>query len=157
MINIVLLNPKIPQNTGAIGRTCVAIGAALHVIGPIPFEITDTKLRRAGMDYWFDLDYTYWNNFDEFIGKNPIDNNHYFLTTKSKQNFFDASFSNNCFIWFGAEDSGLPNELIQNNLEKCFRIPMKEGYRSLNVANAASTVAYEALKQNRLEFSWIEQ
>jgi tRNA (cytidine/uridine-2'-O-)-methyltransferase len=156
LINIVLLNPKIPQNTGAIGRTCVAIGAALHIIGPIPFEITDAKLRRAGMDYWFDLDFTYWSSFEDFANKITIDETHYFLTTKSKRNFFDAKFSKNAYIWFGAEDAGLPEELIFSNLEKCFRIPMKEGYRSLNVANAASLVAYEALRQNRLEFEWIE-
>lgn len=156
LISVVLLNPKIPQNSGAIGRTCVAVGAALHVIGPIPFEISDTKLKRAGMDYWFDLDFTYWNSFDDFIAIHPIDKQHYFFTTKSKRNFFDAKFSASCFLWFGAEDAGLPEDLIYNNLDKCSRIPMKDGYRSLNVANAASLVVYEVLRQNRSEFNWIE-
>ena len=156
LINVVLLNPKIPQNSGAIGRTCVAIGAALHIIGPIPFEINDTKLRRAGMDYWFDLDFTYWESLDDFIAANPIDDKHHFFTTKSKRNFFDAKFSLPCFLWFGAEDAGLPETLIDANIEKCARIPMKDGYRSLNVANAASLVAYEALRQNKENFEWIK-
>lgn len=152
MFNIVLVSPKIPQNVGTIGRTCVAIGASLHIILPIPFEITDKQVKRAGLDYWQFLDLSIWDDIDHFWSENPLGSRHFFATTKTDRAYSDIEFKVGDFFYFGSEDSGLPIELMEQNPENMFTLPMKSIARSLNVSNAVSIVAYEALRQNLLEF-----
>lgn len=148
MVNIVLVSPKIPQNTGTIGRSCVSVGARLHIIKPIPFEIDEKKVRRAGLDYWQDLDLIVWESLDEFLKSNPINERHFFATTKTEKLYFNIDFKEGDFIYFGSEDSGLPLELMQKREEGMITIPMKKEYRSLNQSNAVSIVLFEAVRQN---------
>lgn len=152
MFNIVLVSPKIPQNTGTIGRTCVSLGARLHIVKPIPFSLDEKAVRRAGLDYWQDLDLTVWESLDEFLAANPITNRHFFATTKTKKEYFTIDFKEGDFIYFGSEDSGLPETLFETNGVK-INIPMKTKYRSLNQSNAVSIVVYEALRQNYHSFT----
>ena len=152
-INIVLVEPEIPQNTGNIARTCACTGAAMHIVKPTLFEITDKNLKRAGLDYWHLLDITYYESLDEFLAIN-CDKNLYFLTTKGRSRYTDIKFSQGDFIVFGKESRGLPEELLVRNPKKCFRIPMAEGARSLNLSNAAAIVTYEALRQ--MDFTGLE-
>jgi tRNA (cytidine/uridine-2'-O-)-methyltransferase len=147
MFNIVLVSPKIPQNTGTIGRTCVSLGAKLHLIKPFPFDLDEKKVRRAGLDYWEDLDLTVWESLEEFLKANPINNRHFFATTKTKKEYFNIEYKENDFIYFGSEDSGLPKELFKTD-GVMINIPMKSKYRSLNQSNAVSIIVYEALRQN---------
>jgi len=148
-LNIVLVEPEIPQNTGNIARTCKATGSVLHIVKPMGFTIDDKKLKRAGLDYWHELDIRYYENLDDFFSKCP--GNYYFCSTKSKHRHCDVSFSDGDYLFFGKESYGLPEPLLKENYEKCIRIPMTVGSRSLNLSNAVAIVLYEALRQ--LDFS----
>ena len=152
MFNIVLVSPKIPQNTGTIGRTCVAIGAALHIVRPIPFDLSEKAVRRAGLDYWPDLELYVWDDFQAFRSAHPATDRHFFATTKCDRPYFDVSYQKGDFLYFGSEDSGLPSELLFSHQESLVTIPMREGYRSLNLSNAVSIIAYEGLRQNFRSF-----
>lgn len=146
MINIVLLEPEIPANTGNIGRTCVATGSKLHLIEPLGFSINEKALKRAGLDYWEHLDVTVYESFDDFVMKNP-DVKIYMATTKSKQTYADVTYEDGCFIMFGKESAGIPEEILLNYKDTAIRIPMLPNIRSLNLSNSAAIVAYEALRQ----------
>ncbi len=147
MINIVLLEPEIPANTGNIGRTCVAAGARLHLIEPLGFSLSEKALKRAGMDYWKDLDVTTYMNYEEFLEKNP-GARIYMATTKAEKLYTEVSYEPDCFLMFGKESAGIPEELLVENRENCVRIPMMGEIRSLNLGNSAAVVLYEALRQN---------
>ncbi len=146
MLNIVLHEPEIPANTGNIGRTCVATGARLHLIEPLGFKIDDKSLKRAGLDYWHKLDVSVYDDYEDFLSKNP-GAKVYMATTKSKQKYTDVSYEENAYIMFGAESRGIPEEILLDNKETCVRIPMMPGERSLNLSNAVAVVVYEALRQ----------
>ena len=145
-LNIVLLEPEIPQNTGNIARTCAASGASLHMIKPFGFKIDDAKLKRAGMDYWYHLDIHYYENLGEFFEKNP-NANFYLFTKKASKKYTDIRYQENSFLFFGRESCGLPEELLAKFPERCLRIPMREGLRSLNQSNSVAIAVYEVLRQ----------
>lgn len=147
MMNIVLLEPEIPANTGNIGRTCVAAGARLHLIEPLGFKLDEKSLRRAGMDYWKDLDVTTYINYEDFLERNPCADI-YMATTKAQKNYTDVTYEEDCYIMFGKESAGIPEELLVRNRNNCIRIPMAGGIRSLNLGNSVAIVLYEALRQN---------
>lgn len=149
-INIVLVEPEIPQNTGNIARTCAATGASLHLVKPLGFEIDDRKLKRAGLDYWDKLDITYYDNLDDFFIKNP-DINFYCYTTKARQVYSDIVYPKRVFLMFGKETRGLPEELLVANPSRCVRIPMRDTLRSLNLSNSAAIAVYEVLRQRNFE------
>ena len=146
IINIVLVEPEIPQNTGNIARTCAATGARLHIVKPMGFTIDDKKLKRSGLDYWEYLDITYYENLDDFFAKNPNSESFYF-TTKARHVYSDVSFPDNCYLFFGKETKGLPEELLLENEDRCLRFPMQTGIRSLNLANTVCAAVYEVLRQ----------
>lgn len=146
MLNIVLLEPEMPANTGNIGRTCVATGARLHLIEPLGFMINDKMLKRAGLDYWPKLDVTVYEDYEDFLSKNP-GAKIYMATTKSKQKYTDVSYEEDAYIMFGKESAGIPEELLLENKDNCVRIPMMPGERSLNLSNSVAIVVYEALRQ----------
>ena len=146
-MNIVLHQPEISMNTGNIGRTCVATGTKLHLIRPLGFRINDKTLKRAGMDYWADLDVTYYDNFSDFVEKNP-NARIYMATTKAQHCYTDVKYNEDDFIMFGSEGSGIPEEILLKYKDTCVRIPMLEQYRSLNLSNSVAIVLYEALRQN---------
>lgn len=145
VLNIVLVEPEIPQNTGNIARTCAATGARLHLVGPMGFKIDDKKLKRAGLDYWNLLDITYYDNLEDFMAKNKGD--FYFFTTKARHVYSDVSYPDGCYIFFGKETKGLPEELLLENPETSVRVPMVENARSLNLSNTVAIAAYEILRQ----------
>lgn len=145
-LNIVLVEPEIPQNTGNIARTCAATGARLHIVRPMGFKIDDKKLKRAGLDYWHLLDITYYDSTDELFFKNP-NAAFYYFTTKARQVYANVCYPNNCFLVFGKETKGLPEPLLLKNKENCVRVPMVEGARSLNLSNTVALAAYEVLRQ----------
>ena len=145
ILNIVLIEPQIPQNTGNIARTCAATGARLHLVGPLGFEITDARLKRAGLDYWHLLDITTYASSAEFFKKNQ--GAFYYFTTKAPHTYVDISYPDNAYLVFGREDAGLPEELLRQNPDSCVRLPMIEGARSLNLSNTVAIAAYEALRQ----------
>lgn len=145
-INIVLVEPEIPQNTGNIARTCAATGAALHLVGPLGFSIEDRYLKRAGLDYWNLVELHYYDSIGEFFDANK-GADFLFCTTKAAKSYHEISYPDNCFILFGKETKGLPESLLSNNYEKCIRIPMLEQIRSLNLSNSVAVVLYEALRQ----------
>ena len=145
-INIVLLEPQIPQNTGHIARTCAATGAALHLIRPMGFEVDDKKLKRAGLDYWHALDITYYDGWDDFKDKNPTAEL-YFFSTKAENKYTDVKYPENVYLVFGREDAGLPEELLKENRNRCVRLPMRDNLRSLNLSNTAAIAVYEVLRQ----------
>ena len=147
MINIVLLEPEIPANTGNIGRTCVAAGARLHLIEPLGFSLSEKALKRAGMDYWKDLDVTTYIDYADFLEKNP-GAKIYMATTKARKIYTEVSYEPDCSIMFGKESAGIPEEILVENEERCVRIPMAESIRSLNLGNSAAVILYEALRQN---------
>ena len=147
MLNIVLHEPEIPANTGNIGRTCVAAGARLHLIGPLGFSLSEKALKRAGMDYWKDLDVTVYIDYKDFLEKNP-GAKIYMATTKAEKVYTEVSYEPDCYIMFGKESAGIPEEILVENRENCVRIPMMEKIRSLNLGNSAAIVRYEALRQN---------
>ena len=145
-LNIVLVEPEIPQNTGNIARTCAATGARLHIVKPMGFEPTDKQLKRAGLDYWYLLDLTYYENIDEFFEKNK-GGNFFFFTTKAQKTHSDAVYTDKSFLIFGKETKGLPEELLLKHPDECVRIPMIDEARSLNLSNAVAIGVYEALRQ----------
>lgn len=147
MINIVLLEPEIPANTGNIGRTCVATNTRLHLIEPLGFRLDEKSLKRAGMDYWKDLDVTTYIDYQDFLDKNP-GAKIYMATTKAQNVYTDVSFEEDCYIMFGKESAGIPEEILVNHKEDCIRIPMVGDIRSLNLGNSVAIVLYEALRQN---------
>jgi len=147
MLNIVLHEPEIPANTGNIGRTCVAANARLHLIEPLGFRLNEKNLKRAGMDYWKDLDVTTYIDFNDFMEKNP-GAKIYMATTKAHKVYTDVQYEPDCYIMFGKESAGIPEEILVNHEEDCIRIPMLGDIRSLNLGNSVAIVLYEALRQN---------
>lgn len=145
-LNIVLVEPQIPQNTGNISRTCAVTGAKLHLVRPLGFEVSDRHLKRAGLDYWDKLDITYYDNLDDFFQKNS-NGNFFFFTTKGRQVHSDAEYPDNSFLIFGREDKGLPEKLLYENPDCCVRIPMRNELRSLNLSNSVAIAVYEVLRQ----------
>lgn len=146
-LNIVLYEPEIPANTGNIGRTCVATGTRLHLIEPLGFRLDEKSIRRAGMDYWNDLDVTTYVNWQAFCDKNP-EAKLYYATTKGRKVYSDAAYEPDCYLVFGRESAGIPEEILKDNPDACIRIPMLGETRSLNLSNCAAIVLYEALRQN---------
>ena len=146
MLNIVLFEPEIPQNTGNIGRTCVATGTKLHLIGPLGFSLDEKMLKRAGMDYWKNLDLEVYDDYYDFLEKNKNAKIHY-ATTKAKHRYGDVSYEDDCYIMFGKESAGIPEEILVDNPDTCMRIPMLDHIRSLNLSNSVAIVLYEALRQ----------
>lgn len=147
MLNIVLFEPEIPANTGNIGRTCVATNTRLHLIEPLGFRLDEKSLKRAGMDYWKDLDVTTYIDFQDFLDKNP-DAKIYMATTKAPKVYTDVNYEADCYIMFGKESAGIPEEILVQHKEDSIRIPMVGGIRSLNLGNSVAIVLYEALRQN---------
>ncbi len=145
-INIVLIEPQIPQNTGNIARTCAATGAKLHLVGPMGFKIDDKKLKRAGLDYWHLLDIIFYKNTDEFFEKNSGD--FFYFSTKAAKRYTDVQYGENSYIVFGREDAGLSEQLLKSNLPSCVRLPMADEARSLNLSNAVAIAVYEVLRQH---------
>ena len=154
MLNIVLLEPEIPSNTGNIGRTCVAAGARLHLIDPLGFRLTESALKRAGMDYWEKLDVRRYVNWEDFLKKNP-GARIFMSTTKAERSYTDVRYRDEDYLMFGKESAGIPEEILVEYRENCIRIPMGEEIRSLNLANSAAIVLYEALRQ--LDFPGLER
>lgn len=149
MMNIVLHEPEMPANTGNIGRTCVATGSRLHLIEPLGFRINEKELKRAGLDYWKDLDVTVYDDFEDFLAKNPeCKGKLYMATTKAHKSYTDAAFEEDAYIMFGKESAGIPEEILVDYEPYCVRIPMLENIRSLNLSNSVAIVLYEALRQN---------
>lgn len=146
ILNIVLVEPEIPQNTGNIARTCAATGARLHLVEPMGFKIDNAKLKRAGLDYWHLLDITFYDNLDDFFIKNNGGNFFYF-TTKAKYKHSDIKYPDNSYIIFGKETAGLPENLLKDNPNSCVRVPMIDDARSLNLSNAVAIGVYEVLRQ----------
>jgi len=147
MIHIVLIEPEIPQNTGNIARTCAAVGARLHLVGPLGFTIDDKKLKRAGLDYWHFLDIKMHENLDAFMQEHGAENFFYF-TTKAEKSYCEVCYPKEAYLVFGKETAGLPESLLVENREACVRIPMREDARSLNLSNCVAVAAFEALRQN---------
>lgn len=153
-INIVMVEPEIPQNTGNIARTCAATGGKLHLVEPLGFEITDKTLKRAGLDYWDKLDIEKHNSLSSFLQKyKPEENNMYFVTTKGKKGYSDVDYSKleEVFLLFGKETKGLPEDLLIKYINKTIRIPMRSTLRSLNLSNSVAIVIYEVLRQKKFE------
>lgn len=146
-MHIILHQPEIPGNTGNIGRTCVATGTSLHLIEPLGFRLDEKSIRRAGMDYWKDLDVTRYMNFEEFQKKHPSAKI-WMATTKAKCTYTEVVYSPDDYIMFGRESAGIPEEILVEHEKTCIRIPMLPAIRSLNLSNAVSIVLYEALRQN---------
>lgn len=147
MLNIVLLEPEIPANTGNIGRTCVATNTRLHLIEPLGFRLDEKSLRRAGMDYWKDLDVTTYINFEDFLERNP-GAKIYMATTKAVNTYTEVHYEPDCYIMFGKESAGIPEEILIEHKDDCVRIPMVGDIRSLNLGNSVAVILYEALRQN---------
>lgn len=154
-LNIVLFEPEIPANTGNIGRTCVATGTRLHLIEPLGFQLTEKAIRRSGMDYWKDLDVTTYVNYEEFLEMNP-NAKIYMATTKGKHVYSDVTYEPDCYIMFGKESAGIPEEILVEHPEECVRIPMIGETRSLNLSNSVAIVLYEALRQNQFDHMKLE-
>ena len=150
-LNIVLVEPEIPQNTGNIARTCAAIGAKLHLVYPLGFSISEKQVKRAGLDYWDKLEIEEHTTFNEFLKKYvPENNNMFFVTTKGKHVYSDVEYAtmDEVFLLFGKETKGLPEDVLQKYLDKTIRIPMREGLRSLNLSNSVAIVAYDVFRQS---------
>lgn len=146
-MNIILHQPEIPGNTGNIGRTCVATGTSLHLIEPLGFRLDEKAIRRAGMDYWKDLDVHRYMNFEEFMEQHP-GAKIWMATTKAKRSYTEVSFAPDDYIMFGKESAGIPEEILVKHEENCIRIPMLPTIRSLNLSNSVAIVLYEALRQD---------
>lgn len=149
-MNIVLYEPEIPANTGNIGRTCVATGTKLHLIEPLGFRLDEKEIKRAGLDYWKDLEVVTYPNFTDFLEKNP-GAKIFMATTKALNVYTEVDYDTDCYIMFGKESAGIPEEILLHNKENSIRIPMIGEIRSLNLANSVSVVLYEALRQNEFE------
>ena len=153
-LNIVLVEPQIPQNTGNIARTCAATGARLHLVEPMGFHVDDKKLKRAGLDYWYLLDITYYDSLDDFFEKNK-DGKFFYFTTKGRKIHSDVEYPDNAYLVYGREDAGLPESLLKVNPDSCVRLPMREEARSLNLSNTVAIGVYEVLRQwNYPELKW---
>ncbi|MDF1881019.1 tRNA (cytidine(34)-2'-O)-methyltransferase [Sulfurimonas sp. MAG313] len=152
MLNLVLVHPQIPNNTGAIGRLCVNAGTSLHLIKPIGFDIDEKAVRRAGLDYWDKLDLHVWENIDDFFQENPKAKEGFFATTKTNKPYFEAKFKEDSFIFFGSETKGIPSEILETYSSQCITIPMSKEGRSLNLAISTGIILYEAIKQNYTSF-----
>ena len=150
MLNIVLHEPEMPANTGNIGRTCVAAGARLHLIEPLGFSINDKMIKRAGLDYWDKLDVTVYDDFNDFCERNP-GAKIYMATTKAHKTYTEVSYEPDCYIMFGKESAGIPEEILVDHEDTCVRIPMIGDIRSLNLSNSVAIVLYEALRQNNFD------
>jgi len=146
MVNIVLVEPEIPMNTGNIARTCAATRSRLHLVKPLGFDISDRAVKRAGLDYWHMVDIRVYESLDDFFAQNP-DPDLWLATTKAPRDYTQAQFSDDCWLMFGKETAGLPRELRERWAHRCIRIPMRSDARSLNLANSAAILAYEALRQ----------
>ena len=149
LLNIVLLEPEIPQNCGNIARTCAATGSRLHLIRPLGFDISDKAVKRAGLDYWHLVDVRVYDNLEDFFSKNQVDQL-WCLSTKAPRCYTEAKFADECYLLFGKETKGLPEDFLEAHFEECIRIPMRSEARSLNLSNAVAITAFEALRQ--LEF-----
>lgn len=152
-MNIVLLEPEIPQNTGNIARTCAATGTSLHLIKPLGFNIDAKSVKRAGLDYWDALDLHVHESYEDFMSKYPLAKV-YMATTKAENTYVQVTYEEDAFIMFGKETAGIPEEILRDNKDTCIRIPMKEDIRSLNLSNSVAIVLYEALRQN--DFAHLE-
>jgi len=148
MFNIVLVEPQIPPNTGTIGRLCVNLGATLHLIKPLGFDIDDKTVKRAGLDYWHLVDLVIWESFADFLEVHPIGINSYMATTKTDRLYWEADFRKGDYILFGSETKGIDEKVLLAHPQQCITIPMGEGGRSLNLGLSVGIVAYEALRQN---------
>jgi tRNA (cytidine/uridine-2'-O-)-methyltransferase len=148
MFNIVLVEPMIPQNTGTIGRICVNLGATLHLVKPLGFDISDKAVKRAGLDYWSKLDLVVWESFDAFLEAHPIGKAHHMATTKTDNLYFEATFQKGDFLLFGSESKGIDEKILLEHPESCVTIPMGAEGRSLNLGVSVGIVMYEALRQN---------
>ena len=149
MLNIVLVEPEIPQNCGNIARTCAATGSRLHLIKPLGFDISEKAVRRAGLDYWYLVDVQVYENLDDFFQKNQVDQM-WCLSTKAPRCYVEAEYRDGCFLFFGKETKGLPEAFLEAHRDQCVKIPMREEARSLNLSNAVAVTVFEALRQ--LEF-----
>ena len=149
-LNVVLFEPQIPQNTGNIARTCACTGARLHLVGPMGFSVDDKKLKRAGLDYWHFLDITYYDSTRQFLEQHREDAL-YFFTTKGRRVYSEVQYPDDCYLIFGREDAGLPEELLAAHEADCVRMPMRRGARCLNLSNAVAIGVYETLRQNAFE------
>ncbi len=146
-LNIVLVEPEIPHNTGSIARTCALTSTALHLVRPLGFSVDDKHLKRAGLDYWHLVEIHYYDNFKELIDKYP-EGNFYFATTKARKKYNEFDYGNNTFFVFGKETKGLPKEILDDHMDTAIRIPMRSDIaRSLNLANSVNIIIYEALRQ----------
>ncbi len=145
-LNIVLIEPQIPQNTGNIVRTCAATNAVLHLVGPLGFKIDDKKLKRAGLDYWHLMEIYHYKNTEEFFEK-TAGGTYFYFTTKGLNRHTDAVYPDNCYLVFGREDAGLPEQLLYDNKDFCVRVPMQNDARSLNLSNTVAIAVYETLRQ----------
>ncbi len=146
-MNVVLYEPEIPANTGNIGRTCVATGTRLHLIEPLGFVLTEKALKRAGLDYWPQLDVTRYACYEEFLECNP-GAKIYMATTKGRKSYTEVAYEPDCYLMFGKESAGIPEEILREHPDEAIRIPMLSGTRSLNLGNSVAIVLYEALRQN---------
>ena len=155
MLNIVLFEPEIPANTGNIGRTCVATNTRLHLIEPLGFRLNEKNLKRAGMDYWEHLDVTTYIDYRDFMEKNP-GAKIYMATTKGQNVYTEVSYEEDCYIMFGKESAGIPEEILKAHPDTCVRIPMIGETRSLNLSNSVAIVLYEALRQNHFDHMKLE-
>ena len=144
-LNIVLVEPEIPQNTGNIARTCAVTGARLHLVGPMGFKVDDKKLRHAGLDYWHFLDITYYDSLEDFFAKNT--GNFFFFSTKAPHRHTDVAYPDGSYLFFGKESAGLPEKLLFEHPDSCVRIPMIDEARSLNLSNSVAVAVYEVLRQ----------
>jgi len=154
MIEVVLVYPEIPQNTGNIGRICVNIDAKLHLVKPIGFEITQKEVKRAGLDYWDKLDLQVWESLEELLASIDREkHNCFFATTKTDQNYFDVKIKAGDYLFFGSESKGLPSKLLEANSANCITIPMGKNGRSLNLSVSVGIIAYEAIRQNIATFN----
>ena len=146
MLNIVLVEPEIPQNCGNIARTCAATGARLHLIGPLGFDISGKAVRRAGLDYWSLVDVRDYENLEDFFAKNQV-RQMWCLSTKAPRGYTEASFQDECYLFFGKETKGLPEDFLERHRDDCIRLPMRQEARSLNLSNAVAITVFEALRQ----------
>ena len=146
MLNIVLVEPEIPQNCGNIARTCAATGCRLHLIRPLGFDISEKAVRRAGLDYWHMVDVRDYDSLDDFFAKNDVQQM-WCLSTKAPRGYTEANFSEDCYLFFGKETKGLPEDFLAKHYDACIRIPMRADARSLNLSNAVAIAVFEALRQ----------
>jgi tRNA (cytidine/uridine-2'-O-)-methyltransferase len=155
MFNIVLVEPQIPPNTGTIGRLCVNVGATLHLVRPLGFDIDDKAVKRAGLDYWSQLDLLVWDSLDDFLEAHPVDVHTHMATTKTDKLYWDVEFDRGDYMLFGSETKGLDEELLLEHPDKCMTIPMGNGGRSLNLGISVGVVLYDALRKNYDNFEKI--